>query len=78
MPHLAVAFSHAHPAVTSSIIGPRTSEQLDDMLAAARVRLDADTLDAIDAIVPPGTDVDPACDRGWIPPWLADPRLRRR
>jgi aryl-alcohol dehydrogenase-like predicted oxidoreductase len=78
MSHLAVAFSHAHPAVTSSIIGPRTAEQLDDMLAAARVRLDGDVLDAIDAIVPPGTDIDPACDRGWVPPWLADARLRRR
>jgi len=76
--HLAVAFSHAHPAVTSSIIGPRTAEQLDDMLAAARVRLDADVLDAIDATVPPGADIDPACDRGWVPPWLSDARLRRR
>jgi aryl-alcohol dehydrogenase (NADP+) len=76
--HLALAFSHAHPAVSSTIIGPRTGEQLDDMLAAAQVRLDADTLDAVDALVPPGTDVDPTCDRGWVPPWLADPRQRRR
>jgi aryl-alcohol dehydrogenase-like predicted oxidoreductase len=76
--HLAIAFSHAHPGVTSTIIGPRTSEQLDDMLAAGAVRLDGDTLDAIDRIVPPGTDVDPDCDRGWVPPWLTDARLRRR
>jgi aryl-alcohol dehydrogenase-like predicted oxidoreductase len=76
--HLAIAFSHAHPGVTSTIIGPRTAEQLDDMLAAADARLDADTLDAIDAVVAPGTDVDADCDRGWIAPWLTDPRQRRR
>jgi aryl-alcohol dehydrogenase-like predicted oxidoreductase len=76
--HLAIAFSHAHPAVTSTIIGPRTMAQLDDMLAAASVRLDGSTLDVLDRIVAPGTDVDPECDRGWIPPWLADARLRRR
>ncbi|MFN8234357.1 MAG: aldo/keto reductase, partial [Actinomycetota bacterium] len=56
MTHLAVAFTLAHPAVTSAIIGPRTLEQLDDLLAGADVRLDDDVLDAIDAIVAPGTD----------------------
>jgi aryl-alcohol dehydrogenase-like predicted oxidoreductase len=76
--HLAIAFSHAHPGVTSTIIGPRTGDQLDDMLAAADVRLDADTLDAIDALVAPGTDVDAECDRGWVPPWITDARQRRR
>jgi aryl-alcohol dehydrogenase-like predicted oxidoreductase len=76
--HLAIAFSHAHPGVTSTIIGPRTTEQLDDMLAATTARLDADTLDAIDRLVPPGTDIDAECDRGWVPPWIADARLRRR
>jgi aryl-alcohol dehydrogenase-like predicted oxidoreductase len=76
--HLAIAFSHAHPGVTATIIGPRTSEQLDDMLSAGAIRLDTDTLDAIDRIVPPGTDVDSDCDRGWVPPWFTDARLRRR
>jgi aryl-alcohol dehydrogenase-like predicted oxidoreductase len=76
--HLALAFSHAHPAVSAAIIGPRTLDQLDDMLAAADVRLGADVLDAIDAVVPPGTDVDAESDRGWTPPWLTDTRLRRR
>ena len=37
--HLATAFVLAHPAVTSAIIGPRTPEQLDDLLAGADVRL---------------------------------------
>jgi aryl-alcohol dehydrogenase-like predicted oxidoreductase len=73
--HLAMAFSLAHPAVTSAIIGPRTPEQLADLLAGADLRLDGEILDAIDEIVPPGTVVDPA-DRGWDPPWMA-PEARR-
>jgi aryl-alcohol dehydrogenase-like predicted oxidoreductase len=56
--HLAVAFSLEHPAVTSTIIGPRTLEQLDDLLAAADVRLSAEVLDRIDDLLPPGTDVN--------------------
>lgn len=55
--HMALAFVDAHPAVTAAIIGPRTPEQLEDALAASDVRLSADTLDAIDAVVRPGTDV---------------------
>jgi aryl-alcohol dehydrogenase-like predicted oxidoreductase len=57
--HLATAFTTTHPDVTSAIIGPRTMEQLQDTLAGADVRLSADVLDALDAIVPPGTDVNP-------------------
>ncbi len=68
--HLALAFTVAHPAVTSAIIGPRTLEQLEDLLAGADLRLDADVLDAIDEVVPPGTLLDEA-DRGWEPPWMA-------
>src|SRR3954471_14064505 len=45
--HLAMAFVLEHPAVTSAIIGPRTMEQLDDLLAGVDVRLDADVLDRI-------------------------------
>ena len=58
--HMAVAWSKEHPAVTSTIIGPRTHEQLDDLLACAEVTLDADTLDAIDALLPPGTNINPS------------------
>ncbi|MGH7292528.1 MAG: aldo/keto reductase, partial [Myxococcota bacterium] len=57
------------------IIGPRTMEQLDDALAGADVRLDEATLDAIDAIVRPGSDVtagDP-----WQPLGLAKENRRR-
>ncbi|MGH7539752.1 MAG: aldo/keto reductase [Gemmatimonadota bacterium] len=74
--HMAIAFTLAHPSVTSSIIGPRTMEQLDDLVSAADVRLDESTLDAIDAIVPPGTVVDEN-DRGFDPWWL-EPAARRR
>ncbi len=73
--HLAHAFVLEHPAITSAIIGPRTMEQLDDVLAGADVRLDEATLDAIDAIVQPGTDV--SAGDPWQPPGLAT-RNRRR
>jgi len=57
MTQLGLGFVAAHPAVTSAIIGPKTMAQLDDLLGAADVALDDDVLDAIDEIVPPGTDV---------------------
>jgi aryl-alcohol dehydrogenase-like predicted oxidoreductase len=75
MTHMAMSFALAHPAVTSAIIGPRTPQQLNDLLAGADLRLDRDTLDAIDELVPPGTVVEEA-DRGWDPPWMA-PEARR-
>lgn len=74
---MAIAFTLAHPAVTSAIIGPRTMEQLEDLLKGASLVLDDATLDRIDEIVPPGTDLyNP--DGAWPPPSLADPRRRRR
>ena len=74
---LALAFVMQHPAVTSAIIGPRTMEHLDGQLAAADVTLDAAILDSIDEIVPPGTNLNQA-DRGYEPPALTTPSLRRR
>lgn len=74
--HMSIAFTLSHPAVTSAIIGPRTSEQLADLLWGAEVRLDADTLDAIDRIVAPGSVVERA-DRGWEPPWMRRAARRR-
>jgi aryl-alcohol dehydrogenase (NADP+) len=75
--HLAMAFAVAHPGVTSAILGPRTMEQLDDLLAGAEVVLSDEVLDAIDRIVPPGTDVgiDAA---NYVPPALSQTSLRRR
>ncbi|MBY8874872.1 aldo/keto reductase [Micromonospora sp. PLK6-60] len=77
LPELALAFTTAHPAVTSTIIGPRTMDQLDGLLKAASVALDDATLDRIDEIVPPGTDLYPP-DGAWRPPALADATRRRR
>lgn len=74
--HLALAWTLEHPAVTSAIIGPRTMEQLTDVLGAADVRLDEDVLDRIDELVPPGTNVN-AADAGYTPPTL-EPAARRR
>jgi aryl-alcohol dehydrogenase (NADP+) len=74
---LALAWTIEHPAVTAALIGPRTEEQLADLLTAVDVRLDSDVLDAIDEVVPPGIDLNPA-DRGWTPPGLAVDQRRRR
>jgi len=73
---LAHAFVLEHPAVTSAILGPRTLDQLEDVLAGAGTHLDPDLLDAIDRLVPPGTNLNPA-DAGWTPPWLSADRRRR-
>lgn len=75
--HLAIAFVLRHPATTSVIIGPRTLEHLEGVLSATELRLSTDILDSIDQIVPPGTTVNDA-DRGYLPPALTDPSLRRR
>ena len=75
--HLALAFVMRHPAVTAPIIGPRTMEQLESQLGAAEVVLSDDVLDEIDAIVPPGQNLNPG-DIGWTPPALEHASLRRR
>ena len=75
--HLALAWNVEHPAVTAALIGPRTEEQIEDLLGAGDVRLDRVTLDPIDAIVAPGVDLNPA-DRGWDPPSLQPDARRRR
>jgi aryl-alcohol dehydrogenase-like predicted oxidoreductase len=59
LPQLALGFVMAHPAVTSVLIGPRTPEQLDQLLMGTDIVLSPDTLAAIDHVVAPGTDVDP-------------------
>lgn len=57
---LAVAFVMQHPAVTAAILGPRTMNQLESLLPAADIVLSAETLDRIDALVPPGTSLNPS------------------
>jgi len=77
LPELALAFVVAHPAVTSVISGPRTMEHLEALLKGAELTLDDETLDRIDEIVPPGTDLYPP-DGAWRPISLTDPTNRRR
>ncbi len=76
--HMALAFVVAHPALTSAIIGPRTPEQLEGLLAGVGVTLDDGLLDRIDAIVPPGTDLAPLEGAAYVPPSLGQLPLRRR
>lgn len=76
--HMALAFVVAHPALTSAIIGPRTMEQLDELLAGAAVALNNDLLDRIDEIVPPGVDVAPLEGAAYSPPSITQASLRRR
>ena len=75
--HLAMAFAIAHPGVTSALIGPRTMDHLDSTLAGLDVTLTEETLDRIDAIVPPGTDVS-RLDMAYDTPAIEHARLRRR
>jgi aryl-alcohol dehydrogenase-like predicted oxidoreductase len=74
---LALAFVLEHPAISAAIIGPRTMEQLESQLAAPEIVLDADVLDHIDELVPPGTNFTEA-DAGWSPRVLSKAKLRRR
>ena len=74
--HMAHAFVLEHPAVSAAIIGPRTMDQLTDVLAGADVQLSHEVLDRIDKLVPPGTNVN-AADSGYYPPSLSR-KVRRR
>lgn len=76
LPQLAIAFTIAHPGVTSTILGPRTPQQLADLLGGASHVLDDAALDRIDDIVAPAVDLyDPLA--ATPPPALA-PSARRR
>jgi aryl-alcohol dehydrogenase (NADP+) len=75
--HMAIAFTIAHPGVTSAIIGPRTMEQLDDLLAGTDLVLGDDVLDRIDQVVPPGTSLSSE-GAGWLPLAVHEAWRRRR
>lgn len=77
MTHLAMAFTIAHPGVTSALLGARTMAHLDDLIAGLDVTLTDDVLDRIDQIVAPGTDIG-ALDQAYQPPALRNPEMRRR
>ena len=57
---LALGFALANPDVMALLLGPRTPEQLTALLDPRPEPLASDVLAAIDAIVPPGTNVNPA------------------
>ncbi len=73
---LGLGFVDAHPAITAPIIGPRTMEQLDGLLAVADIELDAATLDAIDEICPPGTNAPGVTSS--VPNKMLEAKNRRR
>jgi len=75
---MALAFVVTHPAITSAIIGPRTSEQLDGLLDGVGVELTDELLDRIDEIVPPGVDIAPLEGAAYAPPAITQAKLRRR
>jgi aryl-alcohol dehydrogenase-like predicted oxidoreductase len=77
MTHMAIAFVITHPGVTSAIIGPRTMEQLDDLLAGVDVTLNDEILDQIDTVVAPGTDIG-VLDMAYRPPAVEHAHLFRR
>jgi hypothetical protein len=64
----------AHPASLGELGDP---EQLDGLLTAADIELSDGILDRIDAIVPPGTELNDDSYNA-TPPALADRALRRR
>ena len=74
--HLALAWTLEHPAITTALIGPRTMDQLEDLLGAAELTLKGEVLDLIDDVVPPGHDINPA-DKAWIPSGLSTHARRR-
>jgi aryl-alcohol dehydrogenase-like predicted oxidoreductase len=73
---LAIAFVLRHPAITATLIGPRTMDQLESQLAAVDVVLDDAVLDRIDEIVPPGVTINPE-DNSWHNPSLEREARRR-
>jgi len=55
----ALAWTLQNPAVTCSILGPRTLEHLEQCLGILAIRFNEEELTLIDRIIPPGTHVAP-------------------
>ena len=64
----ALAWTLVNPTITAPIIGPRTMEHLEDNLGALDVRIPDEQLRRIDALVPPGTDVEGEHAPGYFGP----------
>ena len=73
---LSIAFTLAHPAVSASIIGPRTMGQLESQLDGGTFELDTATLDAIDQVVAPGETIT-RDDVSYEPAEIREAELRR-
>ena len=56
-PQLALLWAKDQPGVTSPIFGPRTLEQLEEILPVLDMALSAELQEACDRLVPPGTAV---------------------
>jgi aryl-alcohol dehydrogenase-like predicted oxidoreductase len=70
---LALLWIKDQPGVTSPIIGPRTLEQLMEMLNVADLHADDRLRAAFDALVPPGMVVANFHNTsGWMKGWIAD------
>lgn len=54
---LAVLWSKDQPGITAPLIGPRNTEQLEQLLPVLEMTLDSETRTACDALVPPGSAV---------------------
>jgi aryl-alcohol dehydrogenase-like predicted oxidoreductase len=48
------------PTITAAIIGPRTLAQLDNLVSLGTLELPAGVRDAIDKVIAPGRNVNPA------------------
>jgi len=76
LPHLALGFVLEHPAVTSTLVGPRTAVQLAELLGAEDISLTPEALDQIDELIKPGTTIN-MTDAGYDPPELQVAGRRR-
>jgi aryl-alcohol dehydrogenase-like predicted oxidoreductase len=66
---LAAAWVLHQPAVTGTILGPRTLQQLESLLPAVDIRLDAEIFELCDDLVPPGSF---AVDYFNTTPWMKE------
>jgi len=64
---LALAWTLHQPGITSSIIGPRTLNQLEDAISALEVNFTPEDFQRIDEIIAPGTNVAPFYEASFGP-----------
>jgi hypothetical protein len=64
--------------ISSVIIGPRTPEQLENLLAGTDAVLSSDVLDRVNEIVAPGSELNPDDNDLASSTALTDVRLLRR